>query len=343
MEPLIGARGVGRLLLTGVPGWFTDRLAAALVREPWHGLSGVRCLVHPASGLDRQGYRTRVGLDTEVAFGDLADRAALETAVRGIDTVIHAAGVIHVRRIREFFSVNTDGTGRLAEAAAAAGVTRFVFISSNAAGGRSRTAEHLLTEDDAPIPLGAYGRSKWQAEEILARMAMPMERVVLRPCMFYGPPVPDRHSDIYRRILDGRMPLVGDGKYARSVTHIDHLVQAARLAAEHPAAAGRTYYVADREVHTTRAIIEAMARALGVTPRYLRLPRVAGPLAGWADLALSSVGLYWQNLHILGEAHWHVGVSIERACRELGYAPRSTLDEGMREAVEWCREHGKLR
>src|SRR6202035_829181 len=112
-----------------------------------------------------------------------------------------------------------------------------------------------------------------------------------RPSMFYGPPVPDRHIDVYRRILSGTMPMVGNGHYRRSITYIDNLVQATRLAMTHSAAAGEIFYVVDEPVYTTRAITEAMAAALNVPLKVLRLPAMLGPVAYWTDRALASTGV----------------------------------------------------
>lgn len=327
---------IRRLLITGVPGWLTTALLESLQEDPPEGLEEVRCLaLAPLALAPRPG--TTVGL--RVFVGGLHDARVLDEAAQGCDAVLHAAGVLHVRRTRDWYDTNTNGTSNLLRAAAAGGVRRFVLISSNAAAGRS---EHgaLLTEDTPAKPLSHYGRSKLLAEQLV--LSAPLEGVVLRPCMFYGPPVPARHVEIYRRILDGRMPMVGHGHYARSVTHIANLVQGCRLALGHPRAAGQVYYIADEPVYTTRAIVEAMADALGCRTRYLRIPGVAAPLSFAADRLLASVGLYWQTLHLVGEADWHVGVSIAKAQRELGYAPRVTLPDGMRQAVEWCRAEGLL-
>lgn len=262
--------------------------------------------------------------------------------MRGVDTVVHAAGVLHVQRTQEFYDINTEGTRRLAEAAAQAGVGRFVFVSTNAAGGKSDSPAQLLTEEDTPRPLSHYGRSKWLAEATLTALSGGMERVILRPSLFHGPPVPARHVELFKRIIHGRMPLIGGGKYARSATHIDHLVQAVRLAVLHPAAAGRTYYVADPKVYTTREIVEAIARALGVRPKWIYLPDFAATFAHELDTQIARLGGYWQTLHLVGEANWHVGLSIERARRELGYDPPFDIDHGMHEAVAWCRRQGLL-
>jgi nucleoside-diphosphate-sugar epimerase len=330
------------LLLTGAPGWLTDRLAASLADAPPAGLTRVRCLVHPDHATDTEAYRRATGLEVDIVRGDLADAGALREAVHGIDSIVHAAGIIHVRRFSDYYDVNTEGTRRLAELASQAGATRFVYISTNAAGGRSESADRLITEDDPPMALNHYARSKWLGEEALRALPTAMERVVLRPSMFYGPPVPPRHVEVFRRVMHGRMPLVGGGRQARSATHIDHLVQATRLALVHAETSGRTYYVADREVYTTRGIVEGMARALGVTPKWIPLPGAIAAVAFAADTQLSRLGVYWQTLHLVGEADWHVGLSIERAERELGYEPAHDLDHGMRAAVAWCRERGLL-
>jgi nucleoside-diphosphate-sugar epimerase len=104
------------------------------------------------------------------------------------------------------------------------------------------------------------------------------------------------------------------------------------------AAINQTYYVADDQVYTTKEIVDAMAGALGVTPRFLKLPRIVAQLAYQVDIALASLGLYWQTLHLVGEADWNVGLSCEKAKRELGYTAKHSLHQGMKEAITWCLE-----
>jgi nucleoside-diphosphate-sugar epimerase len=357
-----------QLLITGVPGWLAAALLEDLARNPWPELAGIRCLVEPGAklsdlmlssdgvplascqcrGADCQSAEVMAPSQPaphaaiEIVRGDLRDADALRAAVQGVDTVLHAAGIVHARRTRDWYDVNTAGTRLLAEAAATSGVERLVFISSNAAAGRAESRDRPLTEADPPRPLSHYGRSKWLAERAVLAMAGRIEPVVLRPCMFYGPPVPRRHVDIYRRILHGRMPLVGGGDFARSLTHVDNLVQGCRLAMTHAAAVGQTYYITDEPVYTTREIVEAMADALGTSPRFLRLPRLTATVAYAVDRTLAAMGCYWQTVHLVGESDWHVGVSCDKARRELGYRPARTLAEGMREAVAWCVEKGLL-
>lgn len=335
-------RPLGRVLLTGVPGWLTTAMLDSLRDQPPHGLTAVRCMVQPDFLPAARERPVQLPVPVEYVAADLRDDGSLAEAAKGVDTIFHAAGILHVRRTRDWYNINTAGTRRLLDGALAGGVTRFVNVSSNAAAGRSDSRERLLTEDDPPMPLSHYGRSKWLAEELLNAAADQIEVVNLRPCMFYGPPVPTRHVEIYKRIIHGKMPLVGSGDYARSLSHIDNLVQGCRLAMSHPAAKGETYYLSDRRTYTTKKVVEAMAAACGVAPRYLRLPAIVGPIAFAGDITLAAMQLYWQTLHLVGESHWHVGVSCEKAVRELGYDPKVEIDEGMKGAVEWCRRQGLL-
>jgi nucleoside-diphosphate-sugar epimerase len=160
--------------------------------------------------------------------------------------------------------------------------------------------------------------------------------------MFYGPPVPQRHVDVYRRIARGAVPLIGGGRFARSVTYIDHLVDACRRALLRTEAVGEIFFISDARVYTTRSVIEAMANALGVPTRFVPLPRPIAPLAYRLDVSLAALGIYWQTLHLVGEADWDVGVSSEKARALLGYDPTVELEEGMRRAVEWCKATGRL-
>ena len=332
-----------RLTVTGVPGWLTHAFLESLRDAPLAGVDSATALVHRAVTVDDRLRSAYPNVDAWLPF-DLEAASDMRPLLDGAELVLHAAGIIHVRTPSDWDKINTQGTIALAVAAKAAGVRRFVFISSNAAGGASASAGDVLTEETPARPLSRYGRSKLQAEEALLALheAGTFEVVNLRPSMFYGPPVPERHVDIYRRVLGGRMPLVGGGDYRRSVTHVENLVQAVRLALVMPQAAGQTYYVVDDEISTTREIVEAMAEALGVPARFIRLPAFAGAVAYAADRILEAAGLYSGPVHLVGESNWHVAISSAKAKRELGYAPARSLREGMREAVAWCRQHGKL-
>jgi nucleoside-diphosphate-sugar epimerase len=331
-----------RLLITGVPGWFSDRFIHSILSDSVAGIQSIRCFVQPGIARDAAQLKNQYSPDVEIAYADLLDSESTEKALRNVDGIVHAAGVLHVAKPEDWYAINTTGTSMLVNAAVRAGVRRFVYISSNAAAGRSPSRDTLLTEADPPMPLSHYGRSKLLAERAVLKTQHCLECVIIRPCMFYGPPVPRRHIAVYERIRTRWMPLVGRGNFSRSLSYIDNLVHGCRLALMSPAAAGQTYYLSDRPVYTTKQITDAIARALGIVPRYRHLPTIVGPFAYQLDRLLTARGYYSQDLHLLGESDWNVGVSCEKARRELGYSPRIELEEGMARAVEWCRQEGLI-
>ncbi len=315
---MMGLRKIGNLLLTGVPGWFGDRFLTLLQKESLDGLQNLRCFQ-----------------------GDLRDDAEVKQNVNGIDTILHAAGVIHVRHPSEWDEINTKGTERLLKAAIRTGVTRFIYISSNAAAGRSQ-GKLPVDEEMTPNPLSPYGLSKWRAEQILNAHTSEIEVVILRPCMFYGPPVPSRHIQVYRQVLKGTLPLVGSGDFARSLSFIDDVVEASRLAMVHEAAKGQTYFVADTAAYTTRSIIETMAEVLRVPPRFISLPKIVGPLCYQLDQLLNWSGIYSQSIHLAGESCWNVAVCPRKIMDELGFLPKGNFKAGLEQTIEWCRAQGLI-
>ena len=330
-----------KVAITGFPGWLTvamleERATAAL------SIDELVLFAHPSQVAAAQHAAARLSTRSTVAPLELGPAFAAPP-LNEVDTLIHTAGVIHVGHTRDWYDVNTQGTIALAQHARAAGVRRFVFISSIAAAGISVPGRDLVETDPAK-PLHHYGRSKLLAERALLGLQQPgtFEVVILRPSMFYGPPVPARHIDIYRRILTGRMPLVGGGNYNRSLVYIDNLVQLVWLAAESERAAGETYFAVDKPVYTTRSIVDAMAEALGVRARYWHIPELAARAAYQVDRAISAFQVYVAPIHLAGEAHWHQSADCGKAIRELGYAPSIELRDGMRRAIAWCRETSRL-
>lgn len=328
-----------RLLITGYPGWLTSRFLETLPDFPTH-FSSIRCLVssehRPEPSLEARAG-TFVG-------GDLLDPASLESACSDRELVLHAAGVIHPKKISDYYRIHRDGTRNLLEACVRKGVRRFIYISSNAAQGFCEGPGRELEESGPSRPESHYGKSKYEAEGVVREYQSQgkIQTVILRPAMFYGPPVPERHLDIYRKIQKGIFYVFGTGEYLRSVTYIDNLVQGIHLAMTKDAALGKTYYLADREIPTLNQLVEAMAGAMGRTVKIIRLPVGLAYAARILDDFLSAMNIYWMLPHVVGESHRHIACSIAKAEKELGYQPAIGFREGYRRTIQWCREQGGL-
>jgi nucleoside-diphosphate-sugar epimerase/choline dehydrogenase-like flavoprotein len=344
------------VLVTGAPGWLGTRLVECLVgglpevprfAEVPAGRA-VRCLVHPDA--DPTGL-FGLGDEVEVVEGDLADPDALRALCEGArgSVLFHVAGLVHPRRFtRDFERVNVEGTRRLLEAAEAAGVRRVVVVSSNSPFGFNPSPDHVFDESSPYRPYQGYGRSK-AAQERLVREAQErgrLETVILRPPWFYGPHQPARQTLFFRMIREGRFPILGDGNQKRSMAYVDNICQGLLLAAEVERASGQAYWIADAQPYTINEIVDTVRAVLReefglpCSERRMRLPAIAGRMAGLADGALQALGVYPQKLHVLGEMPHTIACSIARAQAELGFQPTVALREGMRRSIEWCLASG---
>jgi nucleoside-diphosphate-sugar epimerase len=344
--------GTRRVLVTGGLGWLGRGLLHAL-RE---GLPDCDALRTPVPDLDvralalpeEQAGAGAIPAGVNLVPGDLrnpADCARFCAGGAG-GLLFHTAGVIHPRRVREFYEVNVRGTENLLSAASAAGVRRAVIVSSNSPCGTNPHPDHRFDESSPFRPYMHYGRSKMLMERAVERLAASgaIETVLVRAPWFYGPRQPPRQTLFFRMVRDGRAPIVGDGENLRSMSYIDNLCQGLLLAAAVEQAKGRVYWIADERPYSMNEIVDTVERLLETefgqpcAHKRLRLPRMAGDAAAVADRVLQAAGLYHQKIHVLGEMNKTIACAVDRARRELGYTPYVALEEGMRRSLRWVFE-----
>ena len=316
-------------IVTGAAGWLGKSLVQALADRP------VRALGLPE------------------ADGDLRNPEVTERLCEGARgaTLFHTAGVVHPKRVRDFFEVNVRGTENLLRAAAKAGVRRAVVVSSNSPVGTNPSPDHAFDEASPYAPYMGYGRSKMLMEQLVQGFSErgEIETVILRPPWFYGPNQPPRQTLFFEMIRDGKGPVVGAGENRRSMVYIDNLVQGLLLAERTERARGETYWIADERPYTMNEILDTVERLLEeeflipCAHRRLRLPGIASDVAWLVDWSLQKAGLYHQKVHVLSEMNKSIACSIDKAKRELGYRPEIALEEGMRRSIAWCIERGELR
>jgi len=252
--------------------------------------------------------------------------------MQGIDVVVHLAGIAHelsgqnVEQV--YFQMNCEATERLARAAASAGVRRFVFMSSIKVNGERTSVERPFRAADAPHPQDRYARSKWQAEQALARVAAEtgLEVVVLRPPLVYGPGVRANFLRLLK-LVSRRLPLpFGAIDNRRSLLYVGNLADLIVLAASAPQAAGRTLLAADGEDLSTPQLVREIGRALGTSTRLIPMPVSALKLAGALTGKSSEIGRLTDSLR----------VDIAET-RSTGWTPPYNVARGMEETVRWWR------
>ena len=209
----------------------------------------------------------RDDLGDGAAIGDIGPDTDWSRALDGVDTVIHLAGRAHVMKrerdaLTHFRRVNAAGTERLAHQAEAAGVRRFVLLSSVKAA-TDRTGLHALQESDPANPSSPYGISKLEGERALWGAARRMEAVVLRPPLVYGPGVKANFRALLR-LVDSGLPLpLGAVENRRSLIARANLVDAITVATTASGVAGKTFFVTDGPPLSTPKLIRGLGLAMG--------------------------------------------------------------------------------
>jgi nucleoside-diphosphate-sugar epimerase len=246
-----------KVLVTGATGFVGSHLAEALRRRG----DEVTALVRSPKKAEALGP-----LGVRVVAGDLDDAGSLARAVEGQEIVFHVAGLVAARSESEFMRCNRDGTASLVRAATKAGTSRFVLVSSMAAGGPAAPGRPLTGVEPAR-PVTAYGRSKLAAEAAITAASLPW--VIVRPPTVYGPR--DREVlKVFRLARLGVAPVFGDGSQQLSAVHGADLANALVAAGTAAATVGKIYYACHPEVATSagfvRAIASAMGRRLSIVP-----------------------------------------------------------------------------
>jgi nucleoside-diphosphate-sugar epimerase len=299
----------GKILVTGASGFIGGETVRRLnASQRWKTVPGVR----------------RAQSAGQLTI-DLCRSTNLTGTLSDIDCVLHCAGLAH-RKVdgAAHFEINHLGTRRLAEAAAQAGVRRFVFVSSIAVHGSFSRPEMLLASSPY-LPGSDYAEAKMRAEQDLFEIAQKsdMEVVVIRPPLVYGYRSAGNFS-VLRRWIQRGLPLpLGDIRNRRSVVGVANLVSLLEQCIDHPAAAGQALLVSDGEDISTTQLAERMIAIAGTATR----------LAPCPQRLLGFIGrrTHWRSAidGLLGSLH----VDISATIQQLGWQPPLTLDQGLRQAL----------
>ncbi|MGV8803650.1 MAG: UDP-glucose 4-epimerase family protein [Polaromonas sp.] len=309
MQPLISSGGP--VLVTGAGGFVGQALVAHLAA------AGIA-----VTGVSRSHAR---GAGSSVRLARYEDAVPL---LAGRACVVHLAARVHVMRdaahdpLAAFRAANTDLPVFLARQAAAAGVRRFVFVSSIKVNGEATAPGQPFTENDACAPLDPYGVSKWEAEQALREVASQtgMELVIIRPPLIYGPGVRANFAALLRAVAQGIPLPLGAIDNRRSLLALDNLLDFITLCLRHPGAANQTFLVSDAEDLSTPELIRRMARVMQKPVRLITLPVIL----------LKAAALVLGRRNMLERLCGNLQLDISKARTRLGWNPPLTVEEGLR-------------
>lgn len=329
-----------RIFITGGSGFIGSRLAPLAVQSG-HQVTVVTA-VNNSVEQARCDALAKAGINIVVA--PLEDSAALARELRDHDVVIHLAAAQHEAQAPEshFHNVNVEGTRRLLDLAAKAGVRRFVHGSTIGVYGSA--AAGSLDEQSPLAPDNPYGRTKAAAEKVVREFeSAAMEWCIVRISETYGPG-DMRLLKLFRGIQKGRYLTVGPGENLHQLIYVDDLSRGLLAACSAPGAHGQTAVLAGSEVVTTNAMVEAISVALGSQRRVLHAPMWPFVLAAHVfEATFSPLGLkpplHRRRLDFFRKSF---SFSTAKAQAALGFKAEIGFQEGARRTAEWYFTQGYL-
>ena len=326
------------IVVTGANGFIGSHLVRALACRDKQVRAVVRSLLPEAAGLP--GVQTTVVADVQTA--------EWEPILEGANAIVHLAGRAHVLGQASpdadhlYWATNVEGTQRLAEAAARAGVKRFIFISSSKAMGEATAPSGPWREESVCQPKDAYGRTKLAGERAVMTIATQSEltAVILRPPVVYGPRVRANILELFRLIDHGTPLPLGLVRNRRSLLYVGNLVDAIICTLEVGCASPALFLVSDGEDVSTPELARRIGRALGRQVRLLPVPPAFLKAGGRAGDLLErglrrTVPLSSSNVTRLIESHV---LDTTRIQTVLGWRPPHSLDAGLKHTAAWYRE-----
>ncbi len=324
-------------LITGATGFVGSHLAEASVA---HGVA-VSTIARPSSDA---GLLERLGVT--IHRGDLTDAEVLRRAVEPADVIIHCAAKVGERgRVEDYRAVNVEALRQLLDACKGRPLHRFVHMSSL---GVYAARHHHGTDETEPLPddhIDGYTQTKVEAEHLVMdsyqRFGIPI--VVLRPGFIYGPRDRIVMPKLLKRMAADQMHYLGGDQRALNTIYVGNLVDAVFRAIDNTRAVGQAYNLTDGERVTRQQFFETISNGLNLPKPHQRLPRpvaavVVRFLSWQARRAMHKAREPWMPPARLKFLSLNLDFSIEKAQRELGYRPRVSFEQGMRETIAWYRE-----
>ncbi len=330
-----------RALVTGARGFIGRRLVQELLARSWE----VVCFDRPPQRDD-----PLTGMPVTRLVGDIRDRAAVRDAVDQVATVFHLAASTAPRTEAEAVAVNVAGTRAVADAAVDAACSPvIVYVSSLAAAGPGPMP---AVESDACHPVSLYGRTKRDAERVLAGYATCLPITIVRPPCVFGRG--DRNLLEMVQWVRRGWNFHSGHRYQYSFLHVDDLVaglllavaKGRRLGAAPEESSSGIYHLSDSCPVTFSELAEWLARGLGVPRvRHVRVPRTVAWLSGIGGEWLQRVtgSRVYLNRDKVREAYAGSWVcDVRRAESELGFVAAKSLAERIDQTLRDYRADGWL-
>ena len=313
---------MSNILLTGSSGFIGQYLSSYLKNNKY-------CIVNTYRNNQAEHFFKEKDKKNFVV-GSINAKTLWHLALSDCDIVVHLAARVHVMQethiepLNAFREVNTLGTINLARQAAAAGVKRFIYLSTIKVNGDA-TSEIPFYADDVANPQDPYAISKFEAEQQLLALASEtgLEVVIIRPPLVYGPAVKGNFKRLIQ-LLKKSIPLPFSRiNNSRSLVNIQNLCSLIHTCLVHPKAVNEVFLVSDGQDLSTSDILNEISQALGKKNNLFYFPQ---PVLKWVASLFNRQAEYDR---LFGSLQ----VDISKNSKLLGWEPKISVAEAMAKTV----------
>jgi len=326
-----------KILVTGGTGFAGSRLVEFLLKKG-----------HDITCLDNQEglfFEELAQKGARMVPGSVTDREAVKTAINGAEAVFHLAAAFRVINVpkKVYWDTNEEGTRIICEEALRQKVEKLVYCSTQGVHGNIQDPPG---DEDSPVaPADYYQFSKYEGEKVVTEFAdKGLKSVIIRPTAIYGPGDPERFLFLFRLAKKKRFVMFGDGRAYYHPVYIDNLVDGFYAALMSSREKAEPYIIADEEFFTIKELVKKVGQSMDKDVRFLHLPflplymlaaiaeAVCVPLRIKPPLFRRRVDWFRQNRAFV----------IDRAKKEIGYIPRTGIDEGLKKTAEWYKQESYI-
>jgi len=318
-----------RILVTGGRGFIGTQLVQALCKKGY--------LVRSTSRILSEDSNDNECVTVEHYSFDLGDDSPdYEKLLANVDVVIHLAAKVHTidkpgNNVGDYNNINTRGTERLARAASAIGIKRFIFLSSIKVNGERNITDKkgqalAFNVGDNPHPHGAYAKSKLEAEDAIRKICLEseMDFIILRPTLVYGPGVRANFLSLIN-VVNKNYPLpFASIKNKRSLLYVRNLIHAITLSVSYPEKANKIFLLSDTDISVPE-LIRKIASLLGKNALMFHFP------VNW----LKTLGSLTGKRPVIDRLTDSLLADASLIRKDLKWEPRYSFEEGMRETLDW--------
>ncbi len=329
------------VFITGSNGWLGRQIVESLINPDPNVLVfekskklNINCLINLGESKE---FLNDFGNKVKIIEGDLREEKTIKNFIYKSkkSLLIHTAGVIHPKKIKDFFDINYHATSNLVNYSITKNVSKIIVVSSNSPLGCNPDNKHVFTEKSPYNPYMNYGKSKMLMEKFLIKkIKSGIDITIIRPPWFYGENMPKRQILFYKMVLNGKFPIIGNGLNIRSMANVKNICQGIFLAAIKKISKGKIYWIADEKNLNILEIIKILKNVFENEFRMkskrnlIKIPYFTGQIFELTDYYLQKLNIYSQKIHVLSELNKNIACDISLAKKELKYDPKIDLYKG---------------